>query len=93
MRLVFDDTNGRSNGGLHPTDNRPFFASVFYGGVFFAAFLLRYHTTKGCGLLRSIAIQKRRLDMIKESSWVYEFFYQEKKRHIEVFPLGNQLYS
>lgn len=29
--------------------------------------------------------------MIKESSWVYEFFYQEKKRHIEVFPLGIQL--
>jgi hypothetical protein len=31
--------------------------------------------------------------MIKESSWVHEVFYQEKKRRIEVFPLGIQLYS
>jgi hypothetical protein len=81
MRACFDDTNGRSNGGLHPAQIIIvlFFASVFYGGVF-AAFLFRYHST----VLRSVfVLLPSRSGGLRHDKgviiWVYEFYQQEKE--------------
>lgn len=58
-----------------------FIASVFYGGVL-AAFLSRYHTNRVAVCFVPLPSRSGGFDMIKESSWVHEFFYQRKRSDI-----------
>lgn len=96
MRACFDDTNGRSNGGLHPAQ----IIIVLFLHRCFTAVSLRHFsfdtTAQYCGLFSFCCHPEAAgFDMIKESSYgSTSFINKKKKRHIEVVSFwGIQLYS